>query len=257
MTIRIKNWAKFQHFKDRRPPWIKLYRDILDDPEWFDLDPVLAKYLVMFWLMASENLGTLPDIKKISFRLRISERDTAKIIYQLIQWLECDDINEISERYQLDAPEKRREETENKSFKDDGEEQRRQASKSEIQIRESFQKLTGFLRHKFPLLDLEFEETQCVAKYQNKPPCTDPDVRVMEWCKRAKPPEKQPDGPPKSKAQQREDATIEAGREALRLIKAAKEGHTNGPGYSGGGSSHKAGSGIGRAAYPVEDCRVR
>ena len=38
MTYRIKGWVKFQHFKDRRPPWIKLYRDILEDPDWHDLD---------------------------------------------------------------------------------------------------------------------------------------------------------------------------------------------------------------------------
>lgn len=28
---RIKNWKKFQHYKDRRPPWIKLYTELLDD----------------------------------------------------------------------------------------------------------------------------------------------------------------------------------------------------------------------------------
>jgi hypothetical protein len=33
VTIRIKNWAQFQHFKDRKPPWVKLYRDLLDDME--------------------------------------------------------------------------------------------------------------------------------------------------------------------------------------------------------------------------------
>ena len=27
----IKNWWKFQHYKDRRPSWIKLYEEILDD----------------------------------------------------------------------------------------------------------------------------------------------------------------------------------------------------------------------------------
>jgi hypothetical protein len=31
--LRIKNWERFQHYKDRRPPWIKLYVDLLDDAE--------------------------------------------------------------------------------------------------------------------------------------------------------------------------------------------------------------------------------
>ena len=29
----IRNWDKFQHYKRRRPPWIKLYVDMLDDED--------------------------------------------------------------------------------------------------------------------------------------------------------------------------------------------------------------------------------
>lgn len=118
MVIRVKDWGKFQHFKDRRPPWIKLYRDILDDIEWHELDPVAAKCLVMLWLIASENDGDLPDVRKLSFRLRMSETDINSVISRLSHWMGHDDITgdiaPISERYQDDLPEKRRdrEETE-------------------------------------------------------------------------------------------------------------------------------------------------
>jgi hypothetical protein len=98
----IKNWSKFQHFKDRKPPWIKLYRDILDDLEWHELDPRASKVLVMCWLIASEDEGTLPDLKTLAFRLRMSEKDTKDCIIKLSHWLEQDDINPISERYQHD-----------------------------------------------------------------------------------------------------------------------------------------------------------
>jgi len=27
--LRVKNWGKFQHYKDRNPPWIKLHRGLL------------------------------------------------------------------------------------------------------------------------------------------------------------------------------------------------------------------------------------
>jgi hypothetical protein len=57
MAARVKNWKKFQHFKDRSPPWIKLYRDLLDDPDWHELSGDEAKALVMIWLVASENDG--------------------------------------------------------------------------------------------------------------------------------------------------------------------------------------------------------
>lgn len=107
--MRIKNWSKFQHFKDRRPPWVKLYRDILDDIEWHELDPLSAKILVMLWLIASEDLGSLPDIKTIAFRLRISEKQVSESISRLSHWLDHSDIDLISEQYQDDRLEKEKE----------------------------------------------------------------------------------------------------------------------------------------------------
>jgi hypothetical protein len=101
--MKIKNWSQFQHFKDRRPPWIKLYREILDDIEWHELDARSAKVLVMIWLIASESDGCLPDTKKLAFRLRMSEKDTEASLIKLSHWLEQDDISVISEGYQDDA----------------------------------------------------------------------------------------------------------------------------------------------------------
>ena len=103
--MRIKNWTKFQHFKDRRPPWVKLYRDILDDLEWHELDPLAAKVLVMLWLIASEDDGRIPDTKTLAFRLRLTEIKTKEILIKLSHWLEQDDINPISNGYQVDGTE--------------------------------------------------------------------------------------------------------------------------------------------------------
>jgi hypothetical protein len=103
--IKIKGWHKFQHFKDRRPPWIKLYRDILDDLEWHELDSDTAKMLISFWLIASENDGNLPDTKVLSFRLRVPKQVIDRHISKLSHWLEQSDIGMISERYQNDTPE--------------------------------------------------------------------------------------------------------------------------------------------------------
>jgi hypothetical protein len=96
MAARVKNWKKFQHFKDRRPPWIKLYRDLLDDPDWHELSGDEAKALVMIWLVASENDGNLPDNRKLAFRLRIGEREVETLLKYLSHWLERDDIETIS-----------------------------------------------------------------------------------------------------------------------------------------------------------------
>jgi len=103
--MKIKNWTKFQHFKDRKPPWIKLYRDLLDDIDWHELDPKAAKVLTMLWLIASEDEGRIPQIKSLAFRLRMTEKDTEVSISKLSHWLEQDDINTISDGYLIDSPE--------------------------------------------------------------------------------------------------------------------------------------------------------
>jgi len=103
--MRIKNWNKFQHFKDRKPPWVKLYRDVLDDLEWYELDPLASKVLVMCWLIASEDDGNLPSTKNLAFRLRMTEKQTIDCLNKLSHWLEHNDINAISGRYQNDSTE--------------------------------------------------------------------------------------------------------------------------------------------------------
>lgn len=107
--MRIKNWTKFQHFKDRRPPWVKLYRDILDDIDWHELDPLAAKVLVMLWLIASEDEGRIPNTKTLAFRLRLTEIKTKELLNKLSHWLEHDDINSISDCNQVDSTEKEEE----------------------------------------------------------------------------------------------------------------------------------------------------
>lgn len=104
MTARVKNWQSFQHFKDRRPPWIKLSRDLLDDPDWHDLSGEEAKALVMIWLVASENDGNLPDNRKLAFRLRIDERQVETLLKYLSHWLDRDDSDATPAQYHRNAP---------------------------------------------------------------------------------------------------------------------------------------------------------
>jgi len=136
--MKIKNWNKFQHFKDRRPPWIKLYRDILDDPEWFSLKDKEARLLVHLWLLASEDktkTGTIPDVKTISFRLRISEKEIEQGLKALSGWLYQDDDTLISTRHQGDTPET---ETEKKK-----EREKKKATKVAYRVIDYLNKKTG------------------------------------------------------------------------------------------------------------------
>lgn len=52
--ITVANWEKFQHYKRRSPPWIRLYRDVIDTEEWRGLTGDAGKLLTELWLIASE-----------------------------------------------------------------------------------------------------------------------------------------------------------------------------------------------------------
>lgn len=101
--MKIKNWKEFQHYKDRDPKWIKLYTKLLNDDEWFNLDPKHTKVLVMLWLLASEDPlldGNLPSLKKVAFRLRMSESSLESMLSALSHWVERPASNTLAASYQ-------------------------------------------------------------------------------------------------------------------------------------------------------------
>lgn len=55
--IVIPNWEKFQHYKDRDPPWIKLYTELLNKPEWLDLTYAQRGLLTTIWLTYARHRG--------------------------------------------------------------------------------------------------------------------------------------------------------------------------------------------------------
>lgn len=73
ITITIKGWESFQHYKERRPPWIKLYRSLIDKIEWGLLSDGAARLLVELWILASESDGCVRcSSRLLAFRLRRS-----------------------------------------------------------------------------------------------------------------------------------------------------------------------------------------
>lgn len=59
--FRIRDFKKYQHYKDRNPPWVKLHGELLDDYEFQQL-PVSARYLYLHltWL-ASKTDNKIPN----------------------------------------------------------------------------------------------------------------------------------------------------------------------------------------------------
>lgn len=117
MALRIRNWKSFQHYKFRKPPWIKLYRELLDDKQWHEVSGDTAKHLIMLWLIASEADGYLPDSSTLAFRLRISENRVLALLSECSHWIEGFASDVLADGYQDATPEteteteKRRENT--------------------------------------------------------------------------------------------------------------------------------------------------
>jgi len=59
-TLSVKNYDEFQHYKDRTPPWIKLYNSLLEDYEFNALPDVAKSHLMLVWLLASRSKNQIP-----------------------------------------------------------------------------------------------------------------------------------------------------------------------------------------------------
>lgn len=113
MAIRPKNWNTFQHYKNRRPPWIRLYHALVDNPDFWALRGEDAKYLIMIWLIASEEEnGDLPKLADLAFRLRMPEKKAEQLVSRLQAWVTADATKMLATRKQLATPEESRGEAE-------------------------------------------------------------------------------------------------------------------------------------------------
>jgi len=120
MLLQPKNWAVFQHYKDRCPPWIKLHRDLLNDRVYMRL-PIASKAIApMLWLLASESKDGVFDgsLDELVFRLHITEKEYQAGVKPLIDndfFIIASGV--LAERLQDAIPETERE-TETKTERD-------------------------------------------------------------------------------------------------------------------------------------------
>jgi hypothetical protein len=72
--VRVKNFERFQHYKKRNPPWIKLYNSLLEDYEFAQLPDSSKMHLVSIWLLASKYENQIPaDSEWIGKRIAATE----------------------------------------------------------------------------------------------------------------------------------------------------------------------------------------
>ncbi len=57
---KIKEWAKYQHYKDRCPPWIKLHKSLLTSKTWVMLDDASRVLAVACMMLAADTDNKIP-----------------------------------------------------------------------------------------------------------------------------------------------------------------------------------------------------
>lgn len=81
ITFSVKNFTKFQHYRDRTPPWIKLYNELLDDYEFGRLQDASKLHLIMIWLLASRADNVLPyDPEWVGKRINATEAVNLRVL---------------------------------------------------------------------------------------------------------------------------------------------------------------------------------
>ena len=113
--FRVKGWSTFQHYRNRRPPWIKLHRTLLENKEWHKLGYASRALAITIWLMASEHEDqssglVTDDYEELAFRARMKDMDVVEAVKELIKQgfieiVQAEIPNLLAPRYQLATPE--------------------------------------------------------------------------------------------------------------------------------------------------------
>lgn len=75
--LRVKNWEKYQHYNEDKPPWIKIYTELLDADNllYSQLADASKLLLIHLWLLASRHGNRIPyDLVWLQSRLNIRTR---------------------------------------------------------------------------------------------------------------------------------------------------------------------------------------
>lgn len=87
LFLQIKNFDKFQYYRHRNPPWIRLYTELLDDKEFHELPDASRALAPFLWLLGAkaDQPGVLVyDVDVLAFKLRRSREWMERALEPLI-----------------------------------------------------------------------------------------------------------------------------------------------------------------------------
>lgn len=115
-SFHVKNFERFQHYKDRAPPWIKLYNELLDDYEFGLLPDASKMHLIAIWLLASRSENKIPlDEKWVARRINASEVVNLQLLAErgfIIIDQELQEAEQVASKSLAECLPREREETE-------------------------------------------------------------------------------------------------------------------------------------------------
>jgi hypothetical protein len=60
-AYKIDKWERYQHYKHRSPPWIKLHYELISSSTWVMLDDASKLLAIVCMMLASRHDGCIPD----------------------------------------------------------------------------------------------------------------------------------------------------------------------------------------------------
>jgi len=105
-TLKIRNWEKWQSYRADRgqPPWIKIHRCVMRNPEWVALTDAQRGHLVAIWLLAADHDGVIPASPAIIRKLCYLDDEPDLKLLMGHGFIEPD-ANVTPDRRQHDVPE--------------------------------------------------------------------------------------------------------------------------------------------------------
>ena len=100
--LKIRNWEKWQSYRSDRsqPPWIKIHRCVMRNPEWVSLSDAERGQLVAIWLLAADHEGVVPASSELIQKLCFMTEEPNLNKFAELGFI---DVNTTSTRRPVDA----------------------------------------------------------------------------------------------------------------------------------------------------------
>ena len=90
--IKVRNWEKWQTYRRDRgqPPWIKVHREVMRNPDWVALTDAQRGQLVAIWLLAADRDGVIPASRTLIRKLCFMDSDPPLEVFAEHGFIEYD-----------------------------------------------------------------------------------------------------------------------------------------------------------------------